>query len=140
MNKSNFIWKQCIDSFLLFWQYCPRWVRGDWWWPEFPRLLGSISMHIWQARFCAPNNPLSSVSGNIFLQKMINCKEFPIRSPLPVKIHDNLIVHYSFGTFLDSKWLISFLYLDSRHIFFRSYEVYRAGRRIKLFLWKYSFK
>ena len=62
---------------------------------------------------CAPNSPLSSVSGNTFLQKMINCKEFPIHSRLPLKIHDNLIVHYSFGTFLDGKWLMSFVYLDS---------------------------
>ena len=42
-----------------------RWVRGNWWWPEFPRLPGSISMHIWPARFCAPNSPPSGVSGII---------------------------------------------------------------------------
>ena len=40
-----------------------RWVWGNWWWPEFPRLPGSISMHIWPARFCAPNGPPSGVSG-----------------------------------------------------------------------------
>ena len=47
------------------------------------------------------------------LEKMIDYMEFPIHSPLPVKIHDNLIVHYSFSTFLDGKWLMSFVYLDS---------------------------
>ena len=89
-----------------------RWVRGNWWWPEFLRLPGSISMHIWPARFCAPNSPRSGVSGNFFLLKMINCKEFPVCSPLLVKSHDNLIVHYSFGTFLDGKWLMSFVYFS----------------------------
>ena len=70
-------------------------------------------MHIWPARFYTPNSPPSGVSGNILPQKKINCEEFPICNPLPVKIHDNPIVHYSFSTFLDGKWLMFFVYLDS---------------------------
>ena len=113
MNKSKCIWKRRIGSFLLFWQYCLRWVRVDWWWPEFPRLLGSIIMHIWPARFCAPSSPPSGVFGNSLLLEMINRKEIPIYSHLPVKIPNNLIVHYSFSTFLGGKWLMFFVYLDS---------------------------
>ena len=44
---------------------------------------------------------------------MFNCREFPICSLLPEKIHDHLNAHTSFGTFYGKKCLMSVTYLDS---------------------------